>query len=291
MEQEFDDPPALNEPSHWLKLLPVPDGISHKYSRGHVVVQGGGREHTGAARLAARAALRTGAGAVTVACNEASLAIYAAAFEAVMTHVAEDEAAFQALIEDARVSALLIGPAAGVTEQTRRRVLAALRLHKPSVLDADALTVFADDPQALFAAIRATPCVLTPHEGEFARLFPHFDTTDRTARARMAASASGAVVLLKGAVTVIAAPDGRSVLNTVATPYLATAGSGDVLAGIISGLLAGGMHAFEAACAGAWIHGKIGKAYGVGLISEDIPDLVPGVLHSLHGRDYKGEER
>lgn len=272
-----------NTPDLWRADFPWPEPDSHKYRRGHAVVQGGDAGHSGAARLAARAALRSGAGVVTLACDGESLPLYAAALEAVMTRVAEDEKALIGLLQDERVTAFLIGPAAGVRDDTRQRVLTALALRKPVVLDADALTVFAREPQALFSAIGTTPAILTPHEGEFVRLFGEScdGTGDRIARAQAAAKASNAVVVLKGADTVIAAPDGRAAVNTHTSPFLATAGSGDVLAGIAAGLLAGGMRAFPAACAAVWLHGDAGVRGGAGLIAEDLPDMMPQVLDSL----------
>lgn len=273
--------PILNSPALWQENLPWPAEASHKYSRGHVLVQGGTSSHTGAAKMAARAALRAGAGAVTVLCDRFSQPIYAASFQAIMTRVSEDEAVFATIIQDKRVSAFLIGPGAGVSEYTKTRVWMGLSCKKPMVLDADALTVFSPHPQELFSALHKN-CVLTPHEGEFARLFDLVG--DRVARAAHAAKQSGAVLVLKGAETVIAAPDGRVAVNRMTSPFLATAGSGDVLGGIIAGLLAGGMPAFLAACAGVWLHGKAGSDFGPGLIAEDIPDLLPAVLSSLYAK-------
>ena len=195
----------------------------------------------------------------------------------------EADAALQALCSDRRRNVLLIGPGAGVSAQTRQRVLMLLGLAKPSVLDADALTVFRDDPESLFAAIKA-PCVLTPHEGEFARLFP--DPGDKLARARMAAARSGAVIVLKGADTVIAAPDGRAAINGDAPAELATAGSGDVLAGMVLALLAQGVPAFAAAAAAVWLHGRAARLVGPGLIAEDLTDALPQTLAGL--RDLAG---
>lgn len=272
--------PQENTPSLWLAALPKPDASSYKYSRGHAVVQGGSAARTGAAKLAARAALRVGAGAVTVTCDEPSLLAYSATFQAIMTRVVSDDGEFTAFIEDERITAVCIGPAAGITLQTKARILSALGLHKAVVLDADALSVFAEHPDALFDAIHSD-VVLTPHEGEFVRLF-HDVSGSREARALAAAKQSHAVVLLKGAQTLIAAPDGRLVVNRESSPYLATAGSGDVLAGILTGLLAGGMEAFEAACASAWIHGKAAQDFGAGLIADDLPDLIPPILNTLH---------
>ena len=265
-----------NSPDLWA--LPRLKADGSKYDRGHAVVVGGPVAATGAARLAARAALRAGAGLVSIACDPASLIVYATALQAVMTKVVRDVAAFSELIADGRVTAVLIGPAAGVNDRTRELVMAALYAQKPCVLDADALTVFKDAPGDLFHAIRS-PVFLTPHEGEFARLFGKVG--DREGDAVKAASASGAVVLLKGSDTVIAAPDGRIVVNRAAPPWLATAGSGDVLAGIATGLIAQGMEVFEAACAAAWLHAEAAKRFGPGLIAEDLSEQLPSVLGGL----------
>lgn len=279
-----DEPVALeNDPSLWAGALPWPKANSHKYTRGHALVQGGGVERTGAARLAAKAALRAGSGAVTVLCDRESLPVYARALEAVMTRLAEDDAAFKEAISDPRISAALIGPAAGIGEPTRIRVLALLEANIPCVLDADALTSFESNPQELFSVLRGKAVILTPHEGEFARLFGQLEG-DKITRAVEAAQRSGAVVLLKGSDTVIAAPDGRAVVNTVTTPFLATAGSGDVLAGICTGLAAGGMNPFDAACAGVWMHGMAGLEFGPGLTADDLPAMLPDVLRFLRFR-------
>jgi ADP-dependent NAD(P)H-hydrate dehydratase / NAD(P)H-hydrate epimerase len=173
----------------------------------------------------------------------------------------------------------LVGPGAGIGARTRDKVLAALKAKKACVLDADALNSFADSPKTLFDAIQS-PCVLTPHEGEFGRLFGTIDG-DKVARAGQAAAQSGAVIVLKGADTVIAAPDGNIVINDTGTPFLATAGSGDVLAGMIIGLLAQGMTAYDAACAGVWVHGILAENFGPGLIAEDLLDEIPDVLAEL----------
>ena len=241
-------------------------------------MHGGPLHGSGAARLAARSALRVGAGLVTVAAPSDAVAVYAAHLTSVMLAPVADEPAFRALLTDPRKSVVLLGPGNGVTDTTRHRVLAALAAGKSCVLDADALTVFRADPASLFAAIKS-PCILTPHDGEFVRLFDA--SGDKLARTRAAAAKAGAVVLLKGGDTTIAAPDGRAVINDNATPWLATAGSGDVLAGLAAGLLAQGMTAFDAACAAAWLHGAAGSAFGPGLIAEDLPDLIPRVLQSL----------
>ena len=270
-----------NEPDLWSGALRWPQPGDHKYSRGHAVVAGGG-EMTGAARLAARAAMRIGAGMVSVLCPPAAWAVYAAGLVGPLAVPAGEPETFADYLADPRRRAALVGPGAGVTEDTRERALRALATGKPVVLDADALTVFAEDPDTLFAAIGGTPAILTPHEGEFARLFA--SEGDKPSRARHAASRSGATVLLKGADTVIAAPDGRIAINANAPPDLATAGAGDVLAGLALGLLAQGLPPFEAASAAAWIHGEAATAFGPGLIAEDLPDLVPPVLRQLKGR-------
>lgn len=270
-----------DEPGLWRAHLPRPGAAGNKFTRGHCVVSAG-TEMTGAARLAAEAARRIGAGLVTVAAApEARTALACGRPGTIVATVADDDA-FAALIDDPRRNAVLIGPGAGVSAGTRARVLAALGRGKACVLDADALTVFKGAPDELFRAI-AGPCVLTPHEGEFARVFPA-ETGDKLARARRAAAASGATVLLKGADTVIAAPDGRASINASAPPDLATAGAGDVLAGMILGLLAQAMPPFEAACAAAWMHGKSAAAFGAGLIAEDVIDGLPAVISGLRGR-------
>jgi hydroxyethylthiazole kinase-like uncharacterized protein yjeF len=271
---------AANEPEWWLDAFPWPGLESHKYTRGHAVVAGGA-VMTGAARLAACAAARLGAGLVTVAAPESAFPIYAAALTGVIVHPITGLEDFRAFLADPRRNAALIGPGAGVGGETRDKTLAILAAGKRAVLDADALTSFADDPETLLSAIRA-PCVFTPHAGEFARIF---DTAgSKVERVRRAARRSGAVILLKGADTVIAAPDGRAAINANAPPQLATAGSGDVLAGMVLGLLAQGMEPFAAAAAAVWIHGAAASRFGPGLVSEDLLEVVAPVLKDLAGR-------
>lgn len=268
----------LNGPDLWLDAFPWPRLDDHKYSRGHAVIAGG-ETMTGAARLAARGAARIGAGMVTVACKPAVRVIYAGDLPSLLISTYEQAAGFAALFDDARKNAALVGPGAGVTPETGEMALAPLRAGRATVLDADAISAFADDPAALFAQTRNADCVLTPHEGEFARIFQY--EGGKLERVRAAAAESGTVVLLKGADTVIAAPDGAAAINANAPATLATAGSGDVLAGLIVGLLAQGMGAFEAACAAAWIHGEAASAFGPGLVAGDLPDLVPKILVRL----------
>lgn len=284
-----------NGPQLWADMFPRPTLTGHKYSRGHALIVGGVRM-TGAARLAAHACMRVGAGLTTIASAPEALPIYAMALTSILTAPISHPADFAMLLDDARRNAVLIGPGNGATEATRAHVLFALEANRRCVLDADALTVFADRPQDLIEAIhRASQslggpaAVLTPHEGEFARLFKRVNLAgpdsaapaDKLARARAAASATGAVVLLKGPDTVIAHPDGRARINTNAPPTLATAGAGDVLAGLITGLLAQGMEPFDAASAAAWIHGAAAQSFGPGLIADDLPDLVPIALREL----------
>ncbi len=268
-----------NEPGLWHEALPAPGATDHKYSRGHALLVGG-FPMTGAARMSARAAARAGAGATTIAVPPVALMVYLASLLSVMVARLDD---LPRLLADARVTALLIGPGAGVSDATRAHALAMLATGRAVVLDADALTVFADAPAELFAAITG-PCVMTPHEGEFRRLFDLAGS--KLARARAASVQSGAVIVLKGADTVIAAPDGRAAINTNAPPTLATAGSGDVLSGIVLGLLAQGMPAFEAACAAVWLHGAAAARFGHGLMAEDLPDLLPEIF-----KDFFSEEK
>lgn len=278
-----------NVPDLWADTFPSPQIDGHKYARGHAVVASGDVISTGAARLAARAALRAGAGLVTVASPRDALAVNAAALTAVMVRESETPQQFAELLSDKRLNVCVIGPAAGVGERTRGLVQAALSARRALVLDADALTSFADEPARLFAAIKSQDnpqVVLTPHTGEFGRLFKGLNDAgpdhSKLEQARLAAQASGAVVLFKGADTVIAAPDLRAAITANAPPWLATAGSGDVLAGIIGGMLAQGVPAFEAACIGAWMHGEAAHEFGPGLIAEDLPDMLPAVLRNLY---------
>ena len=274
-----------NGPGLWGAGYPWRGLGDHKYDFGHALVLGGATL-TGAGRLAARAALRAGAGLVTVACPPEALPIYAASTPSAITAPIATEADFAALLADGRKTAVLLGPGNGIGPETRARTLAALAAGKATVVDADALTSFQDRPTDLFEA--AGPCVLTPHEGEFRRLFPDLEG-DKLSRARAAAARSGAVVLLKGADSVIAAPDGRAAINANAPAALATAGTGDVLAGLVVGLLAQGMKSFDATCAAVWLHGEAGAACGPGLIAEDLSEALPGVLRALGetlGRGY-----
>jgi ADP-dependent NAD(P)H-hydrate dehydratase / NAD(P)H-hydrate epimerase len=266
-----------NGPALWRKDLPRPRHGDHKYSRGHALIIGG-YPLTGAARMAARGAARAGAGLTTIAVAERAMPAYATSLTSIMVRPLSKPKDFTALLQDERMTAFLIGPGAGAGAETRKRVLAMLSTRRPVLLDADALTAFKGDAQVLFRKIKG-PCVMTPHEGEFARLFG--GAGDKLSRARDAARQSGAVIVLKGADTVIAAPDGRAIINSNAPPTLATAGSGDVLGGIVIGLLAQGMDAWLAAAASVWMHGAAATLFGPGLIAEDLPDLLPAVWRSL----------
>ena len=298
---------SANRPSLWQPAYTAPSLDAHKYTRGHAVVVSGPVESTGAARLGARGALRIGAGLVTLVGSGAATAINATHCTAVMVRAIPSDGSLTEFLSDQRRNAVLVGPGAGVAAATAASVITVLGSSAAAVLDADALTSFvldatdapvkasglgfvvrsADpDPvkEGLFEAIRAreSPVVLTPHEGEFKRLFGEL-AGSKLERARQAAAVSGAVVVLKGPDTVIAAPDGRAAINDNAPPWLATAGSGDVLAGFVTGLLAQRMPAFEAACAAVWLHGECANRFGVGLIAEDLPEQLPKVLARLHG--------
>ena len=238
--------------------------------------------------VAARAEMRAGAGMLTIASPPEVLPLYAADRAGVLTVPVANAAEFSAVLTDPRKNAVLIGPGLGVNRTTREMVLGVLATAgtaagdgpgRAVVLDADAITVFEDDPDTLLAATAGQNCLLTPHEGEFARLFA--DSGDKLARTRNAARKCGAAVLLKGADTVIAAPDGRAVINHNAPPFLATAGAGDVLAGFCLGLMAQGMAGFHAACAAAWLHGEAASDFGPGLVADDLPEALPAVLRLL----------
>ncbi len=265
-----------NGPERWS--LPWPEADAHKHERGHVIVASGGRARTGAARLSARSALRGGAGLVTVLSPSDAIAENAAQLTAIMLREADGEASFAEAARTAQ--AMVIGPAFGTSDAHYKLLLAALEAKPrcPLVLDADAITLLAPMTHGLEAHD-----VMTPHVGEFRRAFPGIWSNASTPieAARAAAAYARCVVLLKGASTVIAAPDGRAIVNTTGTPFLATAGSGDVLAGLIAGLIAQGMESFDAAAAGAWLHGQAGAAFGPGLTADDLPGILPSVFNAL----------
>jgi NAD(P)H-hydrate epimerase len=282
-----------NERALWLPKLPRPSVAGHKYDRGHALVVSGPMEHTGAARMGARGALRVGAGLVTIASPPDALFVNAAHLTAIMLLGFEDAAGLSDILSDRRKNAVLLGPALGVGPATCDLVTAVLASGAATVIDADAITSFAEEPGVLAAAIAAKterPVVMTPHEGEFDRLFPELMEGGKLARARAAAARTGAIIVLKGSDTVIAAPDGRAAINADAPPWLATAGAGDVLGGFVTGLLAQGMPGFEAACCAVWLHGAAASAFGPGLIAEDLPEQLPKVLSGLQNGDTFGGE-
>lgn len=262
----------------WRDALPWPAADAHKHARGRLGVVSGKATQTGAARLAARAGLRIGAGVVRILCPPDAAAVIAPAIEAIMlTSFGSDEA----LAEAAEgLDAVVIGPAAGVNDATQANVRALAGAGAALVVDADALTVFEGWPADLFELLDRDD-VLTPHEGEFKRLFAGLLDDGREAAAAEAAKRAGAVVVLKGAATVIAAPDGRISVNDNGVPWLATAGSGDVLAGMIAGLMAQRMDSFDAARAAVWMHAEAARGFGPGLIAEDLPESLPAVLAAL----------
>jgi NAD(P)H-hydrate epimerase len=271
----------LNGPALWRHHLRRDGLADHKYARGHLTILGGATA-TGAARLAALAGRRAGAGLTTIATPRSAMAIYQAGEPGNLVIECEDGGAFARLLADERRNAMLIGPGAGINERTRVSVLAALATRRAVVLDADAITTFAQTPASLFDAIKG-PVLLTPHEGEFRRLFPDLaKVPGKVERTRQAARLSGATVLLKGPDTVIAAPDGRAVINIHAPASLATAGSGDVLAGISGALMAQGLAPLAAAAAAAWLHGESAFRFGrPGLIAEDLVDRLPDALQAV----------
>lgn len=279
---------SVNDPACWGSSFPVPSAADHKYSRGHAVVLSGELPGTGAARLAARAALRAGAGLVTIASPTSALAVNAAATLAVMVREEQGVDGFSALLADPRINAVVLGPGGGVGSEMRAKVRVAATGNRALILDADALTSFGENPKELFTILanqKLSTAILTPHEGEFSRLFNGMrgisSVNQKLEKTLAASHETGAVVVLKGADTVVAAPDGRASIANNAPPYLATAGSGDVLAGLIGGLRAQHMPAFDAACAAVWLHGEAGNAVGPGLIAEDLSEALPAVYRRL----------
>ncbi|MGN6749938.1 MAG: NAD(P)H-hydrate dehydratase, partial [Xanthobacteraceae bacterium] len=279
-----------NLPELWRDEFPAPRTQGHKYDRGHAVVVSGPSWSTGAARLAARGALRAGAGLVTIASPLEALAVNAAANLAIMVRSVDGAAELAHFLDDRRLNAVAIGPGLGVSEATCELVLAALSGDRAVVLDADAITSFAQSPQRLAAVAKdrgGKATILTPHEGEFSRYFHGLDANTQAGskleRARLAAALIGAVVVLKGPDTVVAAPDGRASIAANPPAFLATAGAGDVLTGITAGLAAQGMPAFEAASAAVWLHGEAASAFGIGLIAEDLSEQLPNVYRGLFG--------
>lgn len=272
----------VNSPDLWIDAWPPLDPTGHKYSRGHAIVAGARPPALGASRMVALAALRAGAGLVTLATPQSGYEVQAGALMEVIVFPLAEQADFAALLKDERKNAVALGPGNKADEETAERVRMSLKAGKACVLDADALTAFADDPNDLFKIVgKGAPAVMTPHPGEFERLFG--SDPDKLSATRKAASVSGATILQKGADTVIAAPDGRAVIEARPCPHLATAGAGDVLTGVVLGCLAEAMGAFEAACCAQWLHLDAAGARGRGMIAGDIIASLPGALGRLEG--------
>ncbi len=277
----------INQPELWLPALPRYAIEGHKYSRGHVVVVSGPLVMSGAARLAAAGALRCGAGLVTIAGSHDTIAANAAQLTSIMQYEMKSAAELTSLLDDKRFNCVVVGPGLAPGSQTRALVLAALKKERSLVIDAGALTAFKGKQEVLFSALAASASttVLTPHEGEFAKLFPgQIDIQSKISQAKLAAKIAGATIVLKGADTVVAAPDGRACVAQNAPPWLATAGSGDVLSGIIGGFLAQGMAAFEAAAAAVWLHGDAANRFGPPLVSSDLDQALRQSLAAMFAR-------
>ena len=273
----------------WKDLIPALSIDAHKYSRGHVVAFSGPAHATGAARLAARAAARTGAGAVTLFSPADALAINAVHLTSIMLRQMTDARAVAQFVGERKVAAAVLGPGFGDLKLARELVHGLLgNRHglKALILDADAITAFAGQSQQLLAAAGQSSArlILTPHEGEFARLFPDLaaqDDLSKLDKAREAARRTNAVIIYKGADTVIADPEGRAAINSNGTAHLATAGSGDVLSGMVCGLVAQGMPAFAAACAAVWLHADAARRFGRGMMAEDLIEQIPATWRFL----------
>ena len=280
-----------NDPALWRQTLPRHGADTHKFRRGAVAVLAGGVSGVGAPRLGARAALRVGAGLATILCEPEALPIHAARGpDALMQRGLSDRQALEAFLDDRRTASILAGPALGLDRRAEDLIRAVIDCDRPAVFDADALTLLAglrgDGSRSIQSRKGSAATVLTPHEGEFQRLFGKDPLVagepSKLERARKAAATCGAVIVYKGADTVIAAPDGRAAINATGSAALATAGSGDVLGGLVAGLLAQGMPAFEASCAAVWLHGLAGERLGMGLIADDLPEAIPQLLRE-HG--------
>ena len=260
----------INSPQLWQHDFPTLKKEGNKYDRGHAAIIGANiaTGSIGATKLAAYAALRSGAGLVSIICNEETAPIYASSMMSIMIKTDNN------LLEDSHVNSILVGPGNGLTQETKENTLNTLKLSKNTVLDADALTVFENNPEELFEAI-SSDVVLTPHSGEFKRIFPNIES------AIGAAKLSGATILLKGSDTIIASPTGEYVVNQAAPAYLATAGSGDVLAGLITGFMTQGVSGFTACCIATYIHSEAARNFGPGLTSEDLLYEIPKIISKL----------
>ena len=276
----------INEPDFWLRYYPRLNKEGHKYDRGHAVVVSGPMESTGASRLGAKAALRIGAGLVSLATSKSAFYVNAAQLTSIMLSVYDGGGGLgDLLVNDPHQNAVLIGPGAGISEQTCENVTAVLASEATVIIDAEGLTAFEQNPQDLFGLIqgRNAPTIITPHKGEFDRIFPELGNAEsKLEQTKRAAEISGSVVIFKGPITIISAPDGLSAILGDAPPWLATAGTGDVLAGMITGLCAQGMSPFDAAAAAVWMHAELARTFGPGMISEDMPALLPPLLQRLN---------
>jgi NAD(P)H-hydrate epimerase len=273
-----------NAPGLWADAFPWPTAQSQKYTRGHALILGGTRM-TGAARLAAHAAQRIGAGLVTVAADPSVVALYAAWRADLMISPLATDDAFAALLDDKRISGVLLGPGAGADARLKQAIGAALEAKTSLVLDADSFTILADRSNGLLDRLHSN-VLLTPHEGEFARAF--YPPVPRLRSALRAAHETGATILLKGSDTIVAGPDGKAVINSGAPPDLATGGSGDVLAGLAAGLAANRLPPMLSAIIACWVHGRAAALFGPGLIAGDIADQVPAVLRELNETSRSG---
>ena len=273
-----------NSPDLWIEQFPFPGNFDHKYSRGLVLINSGPVFKTGAARLAGRAAMRVGAGAVKIVCDKDAAYVLEPQISVELLSIIKNKHEFQSLLKDKNISSVLIGPGNSISDETKARTLLALAFIDNVVIDADAITSFETAPEELFIDTYEHT-ILTPHEGEFKRLFGNEinNIDDKVLRTMEASKKAGSIILLKGSDTVIADPSGNVVINSSKAPYLATAGSGDVLAGIISSLVGKNkMSAFSAACAGSWIHSQLGELLGPGLIADDLVDNIPLIVKKLH---------
>ncbi len=268
----------LNSPELWRHLMPKPTASNHKYNRGYAMITGG-KDVIGATKLAARAAQRIGAGIVVIASPEKSAPLYRLGLESVVVKSFRDTAYYNDIINDEKIGACLIGPGLGRDFSAQEKVLTTLRVGHKTILDADALSMFEGHEDLLFDTID-DGVILTPHEGEFAKIFPDLEKLDKILKVKEAAKRSGAIIILKGSDSVIANPDGDVVINNNAPPTLATAGSGDVLAGIIVGLVSQNCDQFTACAIACWIHGEAANVFGQGLIAEDIIEKIPQILNS-----------
>ena len=276
-----------NIPELWINNFPFPTSLDHKYSRGLLIINCGPIYKTGAARLAGRSAMRVGAGAVKLICDDEAAKVLEPQISVELISVVKEKNEIQQIFKDRKVSSILVGPGNGINNETKSRTLLALAFVKHVVIDADAITCFEKNPKELF--IDTYPhTILTPHEGEFRRLFGDeiASIEDKVIKTVEASKLAGSIVVLKGSDTIIANSEGQAVINSSEAPYLATAGSGDVLAGIIASLVGDNkMNAFDAACAGTWIHSKLGELIGPGLIAEDLIDNIPLIIKKLYN-DY-----